>query len=66
MKQALLDLIDEQVNPDALLAELENAKDDKELLFIARKIIAKRTEFNWLKVKVNELFDSGARKDGSS
>ena len=57
MQQRILKLIDEQLDPEAMLIELENA-EDKDLLDIARKIKIKRNELNWFRCKVNELYSS--------
>jgi len=56
MKQEILNLLKEQGNLDELLEELIKSKTDAEILTIAHKIIAKKSEYGWLIEKVNALF----------
>ena len=56
MKEQIIKLLDEQGAVDELVASMAQAKTDEEVLNIAHKIIAKQTEYGWLKQKINELF----------
>ena len=72
MLQTIIRIIDECADVSGLLNELDNCVDEKQMILIAHKIVIKRSEFNWLKVKINEAAkkeskpntDGGSAEDG--
>ena len=57
MWQQILEILEEQGNCDQLLVDMANAQTDEEILNIAHKIIAKRNEYEWLKIKLATIFE---------
>lgn len=64
MLNQILKIIDEQGSIDDLLIDLDNAKNDQEVLHIARKIIVKRTEYGFLRTKIEAEFNASLTGGG--
>jgi hypothetical protein len=51
-------LVEEQFNVEKLLGELDKAKTDEELLTAARNLKLFRKQEEWLKLKIDKLFEN--------
>lgn len=58
MKQQLKDLIEEEFDTNKMLDELQAAKNDEEILSVARKIIVLRDKKDWLLLKIDKLSET--------
>ena len=68
MIQTINRIIDECADVEGLLIELDGCTKEEDILMIAHRIVAKRTEFNWLKLKIDEATkkESGGEHAGGT
>ena len=66
MLKQVLETISEEFNEEGLLAKLDEAKTEEELLEAARRLVVLRKSGNWLKLKIQALYekDTGRSKWG--
>ncbi|MBM4401248.1 MAG: hypothetical protein FJ045_04780 [Crenarchaeota archaeon] len=60
MRKQIKELLKEQRDHSSLIEKMKTAKTEAELLHIARKLIVRDEEYDWLEAKIDDLFEKNA------
>ena len=62
-EKQVLDKLDQEHEAKDILAEMEQCQDDKTLLFLAHKLMARRDQSSWIKQNIEAIIYADEAKN---